>query len=111
MFHNRDVGAWQTIAVKLSFTTEMSVYSVILFNTAPGVKVNIIRLGKYREGEMLLQLTVQIYRSNVSSQLSFSRISRISVFVLCLVRILCCGVKTVGKCFHSTLLQFVQLYI
>ena len=27
-----------------------------------------------------------------------------------LVRILCCGVKTVGRFFHSTLLQFTQLY-
>ena len=26
------------------------------------------------------------------------------------VRILCCGVKTLGKFFHSTLLQFTQLY-
>ena len=25
-------------------------------------------------------------------------------------RILCCGVKTLGKVFHSTLLQFTQLY-
>ena len=26
------------------------------------------------------------------------------------VRIMCCGVKILGKFFHSTLLQFTQLY-